>query len=148
MVRTTDRRCVLMVFVVGAAALLLTTALERLVGAPVPGLSWLTEAVSTGDSMVLLTVGTGSAVSLLQADANTGLALLGIAIGAGLAIGLAAIGGGLGMGTASAAALGAITEKPETFGKSILYVVFIEAVAIYGFVIAYMLLGYIPQLLG
>ncbi|HDD67239.1 MAG TPA: hypothetical protein ENG31_01285 [Candidatus Thorarchaeota archaeon] len=79
---------------------------------------------------------------------GAGLAILGIAVGAGLAVGLAGIGGGLGMGTASAAALGAITEKPETFGKSILYVVFIEVIAIYGFVIAYMLLGYLPGLMG
>jgi V/A-type H+-transporting ATPase subunit K len=78
---------------------------------------------------------------------GSGLAILGLAIGAGLAIGLAGIGGGVGMGTASAAALGAITEKPETFGKSILYVVFIEAIAIYGFVIAFLLVGYIPNLI-
>jgi len=77
-----------------------------------------------------------------------GWAILGLGIGAGLALGLAGIGAGLGMGTASAAALGAITEKPETFGKSILYVVFIEAVAIYGFVIAFLLVGYIPTILG
>ncbi|MFW9788530.1 MAG: ATP synthase subunit C [Candidatus Thorarchaeota archaeon] len=76
-----------------------------------------------------------------------GFAILGIGIGAGLALGLAGIGAGMGMGTASAAALGAITEKPETFGKSILYVVFIEAVAIYGFVIAFLLVGYIPTIL-
>lgn len=81
----------------------------------------------------------------LQTEGN-GLAILGLAIGAGLAIGLAGIGGGVGMGTASAAALGAITEKPETFGKSILYVVFIEAIAIYGFVIAFLLVGYIGTL--
>ncbi len=81
------------------------------------------------------------------ADGN-GWAILGLGIGAGLALGLAGIGAGLGMGTASAAALGAITEKPETFGKSILYVVFIEAVAIYGFVIAFLLVGYIPTLIG
>ncbi len=68
-------------------------------------------------------------------ESGTGWAILGIAIGAGIAVGLAGIGGGIGMGTASAAALGAITEKPETFGKSILYVVFIEVIAIYGFVI-------------
>jgi V/A-type H+-transporting ATPase subunit K len=82
-----------------------------------------------------------------MADA-AGWAILGLGVGAGLALGLAGIGAGLGMGTASAAALGAITEKPETFGKSILYVVFIEAVAIYGFVIAFLLVGYIPQLMG
>lgn len=83
----------------------------------------------------------------LQTD-SAGWAIMGIAIGAGLAVGLAGIGGGIGMGTASAAALGAITEKPETFGKSILYVVFIEVIAIYGFVIAYLLMGYIPTLLA
>jgi len=77
-----------------------------------------------------------------------GLAILGIAVGAGLAVGLAGVGAALGMGTAAAASLGAITEKPETFGKSILYVVFIEAIAIYGLVIAFLLLGYIPQLIA
>ena len=77
-----------------------------------------------------------------------GMAILGLSIGAGLALGLAGVGAAIGMGTASAAALGAITEKPETFGKSILYVVFIAAVAIYGFVIAFLLVGYIPNLIG
>ncbi|RDE12377.1 MAG: V-type ATP synthase subunit K [Candidatus Thorarchaeota archaeon] len=85
---------------------------------------------------------------MLQAISDAGLAIMGLAIGAGLALGLAGIGAGLGMGTASAAALGAITEKPETFGKSILYVVFIEAVAIYGFVIAFLLIGLISTVLA
>ncbi len=84
---------------------------------------------------------------MLQTGDNS-MAILGLAIGAGLVLGLAGIGASLGMGTASAAALGAITEKPENFGKSILYVVFIEAVAIYGFVIAFLLVGYIPELIG
>ncbi|MFW9955827.1 MAG: ATP synthase subunit C [Candidatus Thorarchaeota archaeon] len=93
-------------------------------------------------------VSNGAGFASLQEAADTyGYAIMGLAIGAGLAIGLAGIGGGLGMGTASAAALGAITEKPETFGKSILYVVFIEAIAIYGFVIAFLLVGYIPSLI-
>ena len=84
---------------------------------------------------------------MLQTTEGSGLAIFGLAIGASLALGLAGVGASLGMGTASAAALGAITEKPETFGKSILYVVFIEAVAIYGFVIAFLLVGYIPDLI-
>jgi len=95
-----------------------------------------------------LRVGTGPGLEMLQALSDAGMAIFGLAVGAGLALGLAGVGAGLGMGTASAAALGAITEKPETFGKSILYVVFIEAVAIYGFVIAFLLLGYIPALIG
>ncbi|MHA1771827.1 MAG: ATP synthase subunit C [Candidatus Thorarchaeota archaeon] len=90
----------------------------------------------------------GQGLMPLQTGTDVGGAIGGIAIGAGLAIGLAGVGAGLGMGTASAAALGAITEKPETFGKSILYVVFIEVIAIYGFVIAYMLIGYLPGLIS
>jgi V/A-type H+-transporting ATPase subunit K len=94
-----------------------------------------------------LRVAPGPGLEMLQAASDAGMAIFGLAVGAGLALGLAGVGAGLGMGTASAAALGAITEKPETFGKSILYVVFIEAVAIYGFVIAFLLLGYIPNLI-
>ncbi|MDF1540764.1 MAG: ATP synthase subunit C [Candidatus Thorarchaeota archaeon] len=90
----------------------------------------------------------GAGFAALQTAADTyGYAIMGLAIGAGLALGIAGAGAGIGMGTASAAALGAITEKPETFGKSILYVVFIEAIAIYGFVIAFLLVGYIPSLI-
>ena len=98
--------------------------------------------------MSALATPTNSGYQLLQTGGENAIAIMGIAIGAGLALGLAGIGAGLGMGTASAAALGAITEKPETFGKSILYVVFIEAVAIYGFVIAFLLVGNIATLAG
>lgn len=60
--------------------------------------------------------------------------------GAGLAIGLAGLGAGIGMGTAGAAAIGAITERPEVFGRTMIYIVFIEAIAIYGLVVAFMLM--------
>ena len=53
-------------------------------------------------------------------------------IGAGIAAGLAAFGAGIGLGTASAAAIGAIAEKPELLGRTLLYIVLIEAIAIYG----------------
>ena len=118
------------------------------------GVVVLTFAVSlismTDASSVLRALGTPSTPGFeaLQTGDGAGMAILGLAIGAGLALGLAGVGAAIGMGTASAAALGAITEKPETFGKSILYVVFIEAVAIYGFVIAFLLVGYIPNLIG
>jgi len=53
-------------------------------------------------------------------------------VGAGIAAGLAALGAGVGLGTASAAAIGAIAEKPELLGRTLLYIVLIEAIAIYG----------------
>jgi V/A-type H+-transporting ATPase subunit K len=60
-------------------------------------------------------------------------------IGSGIAIGFAACGAGIGLGTVSAAAIGVIAEKPELFGRTMIYVVFVEAVAIYGLVIALLL---------
>jgi F0F1-type ATP synthase membrane subunit c/vacuolar-type H+-ATPase subunit K len=75
---------------------------------------------------------------------TTDYTIVGIAIAAALAISIPGIGASMGMATTSAAALGAITERPEVFGKTVLYVVFIEAVAIYGFVIAFLLVSLIP----
>ena len=57
-------------------------------------------------------------------------------LGAALAVGIAGLGASIGMGMAGSAAVGAITEKPEIFGKAFLFVVLIEAVAIYGLLIA------------
>ena len=57
-------------------------------------------------------------------------------------MGLVGLGCGLGMSMASSAAIAAITEKPEIFGKTVLYVVFIEAIAIYGLIISIILAGY------
>jgi V/A-type H+-transporting ATPase subunit K len=71
---------------------------------------------------------------------NTSAAGL-IAIGAGLAVGLAGAGAGIGLGTAAASAAAAITEKPESFGKLLVLLALIEAIAIYGFVIAFVLAG-------
>ena len=60
-------------------------------------------------------------------------------IGAGLAVGVAGLGAAIGMGIAGSAAVGAITEKPEVFGKAFLFIVLIEAVAIYGLLVAILL---------
>lgn len=72
-----------------------------------------------------------------NAEAESGL----IAIAAGLAMGLSAIGAALGLGTAASSAAAAITERPESFGKLLVLLALIEAIAIYGFVIAFVLAG-------
>jgi len=64
----------------------------------------------------------------------------GIPIGAGLAVGLAAVGAGIAVGIAGAAAIGAITQKPEVFGRSLVFVGLAEGIAIYGLIIAFMLM--------
>ena len=93
-------------------------------------------------SIALAIISSFALISYAQAEANPeqkaeiGLAL----IGAGIAIGIPGMGAALAMGTASAAAIGAMAEKPEVFTKTLIYIVFIEAIAIYGLVVAFMIL--------
>jgi V/A-type H+-transporting ATPase subunit K len=57
----------------------------------------------------------------------------------GLAFGLAALGGGVAVGYAGSAAIAAIAEKPNLFGRAIIFVALGEGIAIYGFVIVFIL---------
>lgn len=61
-------------------------------------------------------------------------------LSAALAIGLAGIGGGLALASGAPAAIAAMSENPKTFGKSIVLLALGEAVALYGLVIAFMIL--------
>jgi len=66
-----------------------------------------------------------------------GLALLGI----GLPTGLAAIGAAMGLGPIGSAALAVIAEKPDMFGRTLIYMGLAEGIAIYGLVMSILLLG-------
>lgn len=63
------------------------------------------------------------------------------AIGAGLALGLAAIGTGMGQKNTLGAAIGAISENPKLMGRAILFAVLPETILIFGFVIAFLIMG-------
>lgn len=66
-----------------------------------------------------------------------GLALIGI----GIPTGLAAIGAGIAVGPVGAASLAIISEKPEMFGRTLIYLGLAEGIAIYGLVVTILLLG-------
>jgi V/A-type H+-transporting ATPase subunit K len=61
-------------------------------------------------------------------------------VGAGIAVGLAGLGAGIGIASVGAASVGGIAEKPDLFGKTMVYVAFAEAVAIYGLLVALMII--------
>lgn len=61
-------------------------------------------------------------------------------IGAALAIGLSAIGAGIALAAGAPAAIGAVSEDPKSFGKSMVFVVLGEAVALYGLVVAMLII--------
>jgi V/A-type H+-transporting ATPase subunit K len=62
-------------------------------------------------------------------------------LAAALSTGLGCIGAGIAVASTGAAATGAIAEKPETFGRSLIFVGMAEGVAIYGLIIAFMILN-------
>jgi len=61
-------------------------------------------------------------------------------LAAAIAIGLAGIGTGIAQGLIGAAAIGAVAEKEETFGKALVFVVIPETIIIFGFVVAALIL--------
>ena len=85
---------------------------------------------------------TAEAAKAASADATTRET---VAIRAGLAIGVAAFGAALGQGRVGASAMESIGRNPNAADKIflplILGLAFIEALALYGFVIAFLLQG-------
>lgn len=63
-----------------------------------------------------------------------------VAIGAGLAIGLTAIAAGIAEKEIGSAAVGAMAEKEEVFGKALILTVIPETLVIFGLVVAYLIL--------
>jgi V/A-type H+/Na+-transporting ATPase subunit K len=66
-----------------------------------------------------------------------GLALIGI----GLPTSFATIGAGISVGPIGAASLAAISDKPENFGRSLIYLGLAEGIAIYGLVVTILLMS-------
>jgi V/A-type H+/Na+-transporting ATPase subunit K len=77
-----------------------------------------------------------------EGAAKTGQDWMSLAyIGAGLAVGLACIGSGLAVARIGSAAIGSISEKPELMGRTLVFLGLAEGIAIYGLIIAIMILN-------
>ena len=72
-----------------------------------------------------------------QAVSSVGMGYL----GAALAVGLGSIGCGIAVGSAAPAAICAVSEEPKSFGKALIFVALGEGVALYGFLIAFMIIN-------
>jgi V/A-type H+-transporting ATPase subunit K len=58
-----------------------------------------------------------------------------------IAVGLGSLGAAYAVSNTGAAAIGVIAEKPEVFGRVLIFVGLAEGIAIYGLIIAFMVLG-------
>jgi V/A-type H+/Na+-transporting ATPase subunit K len=66
-----------------------------------------------------------------------GLALVGV----GIPTGLAAVGAGIALGPVGSSALAVLAEKPESFGRTLIFMGLAEGIAIYGLVMSILMLG-------
>ncbi|TYB83865.1 MAG: ATPase [Kosmotoga sp.] len=80
---------------------------------------------------------TETATNQATTDSSSGLGF----IAAALATGIAAIGAGIGVGMTSSSAIGAISEKPDIFGRTLIFAGLAEGIAIYGLIVSVMILG-------
>ncbi len=78
---------------------------------------------------------TTEAVTNVITDAGLGY------LGAAITVGLGSIGCGIAVGGAAPAAIGAVAEEPKSFSKALIFVALGEGVALYGFLISFMILN-------
>jgi V/A-type H+-transporting ATPase subunit K len=98
--------------------------------------------------LILMSIGlmtvwllTPSPVMALAGDAQQAAGDTFASLGAALSTGMAAIGAGIAVSATGAAAVGAIAEKPESFGRALIFVGLAEGIAIYGLIISFMILN-------
>jgi len=99
--------------------------------------------------LLALTAGAGPAGAVATAHAGhaavaasgTGTSYTGALIGAAIAVAGSTIGAGIAVAYAGAAALAAMSERPELFGRAMVIVGLAEGIAIYGLIIGVILIG-------
>lgn len=95
-------------------------------------------AVAGGAAALILG---GAAWAAEPAAAPAGGSALSGFISAALAVGFACIGAGYAVAQVGAAAMGAVSERPELAGRALIFVGLAEGIAIYGLIVAVMILG-------
>ncbi len=98
-----------------------------------------------GAQLVIAAFGVNEALAAAEASAaaaseistGLGLAFIGIA----LPTAFSTVGAGIAVGPIGAASLAAVSEKPEMFGRTLVYLGLAEGIAIYGLVLSILLLN-------
>lgn len=90
---------------------------------------------------VLALSGNSLAESAAAAEpATAGMGAWG-AMAAAIAVGLGSLGAAIAVAVVGSAAMGAMSEKPELGGRALIFLGLAEGIAIYGLIIAIMILG-------
>jgi V/A-type H+-transporting ATPase subunit K len=91
-------------------------------------LLWAPDAHAAGDAAVAAARGAGIDSSW-------------VFIGAALATGMSSLGAGWAVAKVGTAAVGALAEKPELFGRLLIFIGLAEGIAIYGLIVSILMLN-------
>jgi V/A-type H+-transporting ATPase subunit K len=93
-------------------------------------------------TLMLIAVGTAKATEAVAVLAAVNPQIVGCGlVAAALSTALAAIGAGYAVARVGSAAVGAIAEKPELFGRALVLVGLAEGIAIYGLIVSILILN-------
>ena len=102
----------------------------------------LTVLVGLVATLMLIVVGTAKASEAAASLAAVNPQIVGWGlVAAALSTALAAIGAGYAVARVGSAAVGAIAEKPELFGRALVLVGLAEGIAIYGLIVSILILN-------
>lgn len=134
---------ILLLPIAALAAFLVALGIRR---DPAVALRWLRGSamltIAAGFALVLLTLVAGPSSAQTTGDAavaDNGWAAL---LGAAISVSIGSIGAAIAVAYTGAAALAAISERPELFGRSMVIVGLAEGIAIYGLIVALLLLNH------
>ena len=103
-------------------------------------LALLLVIAAAGAATLLLTLAPGSAAAAPPPSAEGLISGWGL-LAAALATGLSSLGAGIAVAKVGTAAVAALAEKPELFGRLLIFVGLAEGIAIYGLIISILILN-------
>ncbi len=116
--------------------------MKRLLGVPL-ALIGLTLLLGLASTALLMWAPEALAASDAAAAAARGVGLDSswVFMGAALATGLSSLGAGFAVAKVGTAAVGALAEKPELFGRLLIFIGLAEGIAIYGLIVSILMLN-------
>ena len=123
-----------MTILAGIGAVLMAGALVLLVAA----LTARSAGAATGPAAAAAAHAAGTTATVASSAAGPNSAAL---LGAAIAVAASTIGAGIAVAYAGAAAMAAMSERPELFGRAMVIVGLAEGIAIYGLIIGIILIG-------
>lgn len=127
--------------VVGATTVWLLRQRGRAVWKTLLALNGVLLAASLGLVILAMTAGTASATALPAVAAAATPANGSALIGAAIAVAGSSIGAAIAVAYTGSAALAAMSERPELFGRAMVIVGLAEGIAIYGLIVSVILIG-------